>query len=199
MKLFLILLSVAVATVWLQVPHASADEFKYMGIRGCTKSCHKKDKVGNQKKVWQKSDHAEAFQTLASDEAKEKAVELGVNTDPQKSEACLVCHTTGYGQPAARFNKKFKIENGVQCEACHGAGEKYRKKKIMKKISKERGPDKKGHSATAEETGLLFPTEKACKTCHAREIEWNGKTFKNPSYEAFDFDEFYKKIKHPKP
>lgn len=199
MRLLLILLTIAVAATWGGIHELDAKEGKFMGIRGCTKSCHKKEKDGEQLAIWKKSEHAQAYKTLASKEAKDKAKELGLAGDPQKSENCLVCHTTGFGAPAKRFNKKFKIANGVQCESCHGAGGLYRKKKTMKKISKERGPDGKGVSATQKETGLVIPTEKTCKRCHAPEISWNGKTFKNPSYKEFDFDKYSDKIKHPKP
>lgn len=158
-----------------------------------------KGKTGGAIQNLEKSDHAKAFQTLGGEKAKKKAAELGVAGNPQQAEACLVCHTTGFGEDNSRFGKKFKISDGVQCETCHGAGSLYKKKKIMKKIFKERGPDSKGESPTAKETGSQRPTEKTCTQCHAKEITWKGKTFKNPSYEPFEFKERAEKIKHPVP
>lgn len=191
----LLLLGLALAVLPFAV---QAAEPRFIGVKSCVK-CHKKEKQGNQLSIWKKSDHASAYVTLGKKKAKEKAKELGVSGDPQKAEACLICHTTGFGEDPARFKKKFKMEEGVQCEACHGAGNNYRKKKIMKKIYKERGPGRDGDSPTAKKTGLTIPDENTCKRCHAKEIKWQGKTFKNPSYEPFDFKKRFKKIEHPVP
>lgn len=194
---FLILLGV-IAALFALYAEAHAAGPGYIGVKSCAK-CHKKKKEGEQLAVWKKSDHAGAYKTLAGSEAKEKAEKLGVSGNPQKAPACLICHTTGFGEPAARFGKRFKLAQGVQCEACHGPGGQYRKKKIMKKISKERGKDGKGDSPTAKKTGLIFPNKKTCTRCHAKQIEHDGKVFKNPSYEPFDFKKRFEKIEHPKP
>ncbi len=58
---------------------------------------------------------------------------------------------------------------------------------------------RKGDSPTAHETGLHFPNEDTCKQCHVPEITRDGKTYKNPSYEDFDFKERAKEIEHPVP
>jgi hypothetical protein len=176
--------------------NAAAPEF--IGIKSCTK-CHKKKKEGEQLAIWEKSKHSKAYETLGTPKAKDAAKKAGVSGNPQKSGACLVCHTTGFGEPAARFDKKFKMEQGVQCEACHGAGDNFKKKKIMKQIAKERGPDKKGDSPTAKKMGLIFPDENTCKRCHAEQIEHGGKVFKNPNHKPFDFKASFDKIKHPIP
>ena len=94
------------------------------------------------------------------------------------------------------FGKKFKMEDGVHCESCHGAGGKYWKKKIMKKIAKEGGPLK---SETAKKLGLIQPDEKLCRTCHAPQVEIAGVTYKNPTYKDFDFIERAKDIAHLRP
>jgi hypothetical protein len=179
---------------------ALAADAKYVGAPGCTARCHnKKEKDGDQKGVWLASKHAKAYQNLGSAEAKQKAKDLGVAGNPQSAKNCLACHTTGFGAPAAQFDSTFKKEDGVQCEACHGPGEHYKAMKTMKSISEERGPDKKGKSETAVKTGLHFPTEETCKRCHVQEITLGGETFKNPSYKEFAFQEFYDKMKHPRP
>ena len=189
---------IAMALMLLGSGVSGAAENSYIGVKECAK-CHKKDKEGKQEAIWEKSKHSEAFKNLGTPKAKERAAKVGVTTDPQKSEACLVCHTAGAGEPADRFDKKFEMENGVQCENCHGAGSEYKKKKTMEKISEERGKDKKGVSATAKEVGLIIPDENTCKTCHAEQINYKGKVYKNPSYEAFDFKKSWDKIKHPIP
>jgi hypothetical protein len=175
-----------------------AKEAQYTGAKSCSK-CHKKDKEGEQFPIWEKSRHAETYKLLGEPKAKEAAQKVGVSGDPQKAEACLICHTTGYGAPESAFSKKFDIAEGVQCEACHGAGSEYDTKKIMEAIGKERGPDRKGVSATAKKVGLVIPDENSCKTCHAAERTHNGKTYKNPTNKAFDYKKMFDEIKHPVP
>ena len=47
----------------------TAQDGKYVGAGKC-KNCHRSSKAGGQFGSWQKSKHAKAFETLASDEAK---------------------------------------------------------------------------------------------------------------------------------
>jgi Cytochrome c554 and c-prime len=187
----------AAAVLTFAAPGVQAEP-DYVGVDACAK-CHKKDKEGRQAPIWEKTKHAMAYKNLGTPKAKEAAQKLGVSGDPQKAEACLVCHTTGYGEPDSRFDKKFDVTDGVQCEACHGPGGDYKKKSTMKKIREEYGPDHKGNSPTAKETGLIIPDEKTCKQCHAPERTFKGKTFKAPNYEPFDFKKMFDKIKHPIP
>ena len=200
MKHLAAMITLAVAALFLLAfaPSADASKNEFVGAKACSK-CHKKDKEGEQFPIWEKSKHAKAFETLGTPKAKEAAQKIGMSGDPQKSEACLICHTTGADVAGATFDKKFSVEDGVQCEACHGAGDEYKSKKIMKQIADERGPDRKGTSATAKETGLIFPDENSCKTCHTQERTVGGKTFKNPSFKEFDFKKRWEEIKHPKP
>ncbi len=198
MKRLLLFFSAFMAVYFLAGSVVQARDFKYVGVKSCAK-CHKKDKQGRQLAIWEESEHSKAFEVLALGKAQIIAKGFGVNGDPQKAEACLVCHSTGFGLPPERFKIGFKVEQGVQCEACHGPGEKYKKKTTMKKISEERGPDKKGISETAKATGLIIPDEKTCKSCHAKEKTWNGKTYRNPSYKPFDYKKKFEKIKHPRP
>lgn len=200
MRTLLAVVGVLLAAAFLvsTAPQVQAKEAEYVGVKECAK-CHKKEKEGEQFPIWEKTDHAKAYKTLGTPKAKEAAQKIGFSGDPQKSEACLVCHTTGHGLPDSRFEKKFAMEDGVQCEACHGPGSEYKSKKTMKAIAEERGPDGKGNSATAKKTGLVIPDEKTCKECHSPERTFNGKTYKNPSYKDFDFKKNYEKIKHPIP
>ncbi len=189
----------ATALLALALPGTvSAKEAKYVGVKSCGK-CHKKEKQGEQLRLWQESKHSEAFEVLGTPKAKEAAATVGVSGNPQKLEECLVCHTTGFGEPKKRFRRRFKMEDGVQCEACHGAGSEYKKKKVMKKIWEESGPDNSNPSPTAEKTGMLFGNEETCKRCHTQELTLNGKTYKNPSYKDFNYEERLKDIAHPVP
>lgn len=196
MKQVLIVLSAVLLAFAWSAGSAVAQDAEYVGSRSCGK-CHRKAEDGEQYGIWQKSEHAEAFEVLGSDEAKEAAQRVGVSGNPQEAEACLVCHTTGWGEPEDKFGRRFDMEAGVQCEACHGAGSEYDSKRTMQQITEERAGG--GESATAKKTGLVFPDENTCKECHQKSITVDGNTFENPEYEPFNYDEYWEKIKHPIP
>ncbi len=114
---------------------------------------------------------------LASEESKAIGKEMGIE-DPQKADECLKCHLTGHGEAAEAFGPKYTPDEGVGCEACHGPGSLYKKRKVMK------------DQAASLKVGLKIPDEKVCKECHNEE---------SPKYEGFDFEEMVKKIAHAKP
>ena len=149
----------------------------YVGAGGC-KMCHKSEKKGNQFGQWEASKHAKAYATLATPQAKEIAKKKGI-ADPQKDGKCLKCHVTAHGVDASLIEgKKYKIEDGVQCESCHGPGSLYKKRPIMK--------DRKAAVAV----GLIIPDEKTCKQCHNEE---------SPTFKSFKYEEMVAKIAHPYP
>ncbi len=175
-----------------------ASDLTYVGVKSCA-LCHRHKDQGDQFAVWQKSKHAHAYEVLGTDKAKAAAKKLGVTGDPQKQDACLICHTTGHGLAKSRFSPMFHATDGVQCEACHGPGQRYRMKTTMKKIWEEMGGDSSKPSATAKRVGLIMPTAKDCETCHQKTRTVDGKTYTNPFYKPFNFDEMRKKIAHPVP
>jgi len=199
MKYLLTLAGILIAASLWADPVAQAKDTIYIGVEGCTHACHKKEDDGDQRSVWRKSKHSLAYKDLLGPEAKLAAKEVGLSGPPEKAEACLVCHSTGYGAAPEALRKSFKLEDGVQCEACHGPGDRYRTKKVMMKILRERGVERKGKSATALETGLTFPADTNCKSCHVPEISVGGKTYKNPNYKAFNFDKAFEEMKHRVP
>ena len=77
------------------------------------------------------------------------------------------------------------MEDGVQCETCHGAGADYKSLKVMKdeKLAMENGL--KFYKTDEERVAL-------CKTCHNSE---------SPTFDAktADFAEMWNKIKHTVP
>lgn len=147
---------------------------KYVGVNTC--ACHNLPKQGKQVEVWKKSKHAEAFTVLKSDKAAEYAKAKGIAKASEAKE-CLECHTTGYGEPA---EKSFKMEMGVQCEACHGAASGY--KAIHNK------PENKEKAVAA---GMILKgDEKMCKTCHNPKMH---------EMKEFDFKKMLEEIKHPMP
>ena len=168
-------------------------KFAYVGVSSC-KMCHKSKKRGEQHAIWQKSKHAHAYETLKSAQAGNVAEELGLKKPAHESPECLRCHVTGWdltaGQKAKFLKRKFKIEDGVQCETCHGPGEKYKKLSVMKDREK------------AVKNGLVVGDEKLCLTCHNDESpSWNPEryTTKDGKKVGFDFETAWGRIKHPVP
>jgi hypothetical protein len=163
-------------------------EHQFVGVKKC-RSCHKKEEIGNQFGWWESSKHAKAFETLASDKAKEWASERGLG-DPQTEDDCVKCHTTAFGVPDEMVSRKFDRTAGVQCESCHGAGKDYRKKKIM--VDRDLAISK----------GLLPQTEKVCVACHNDDSPaWDSERYKlaDGSMVGFDYDQAVEAISHPVP
>jgi len=167
----------AILFAGLALAGTASAERKFVGVKTC-KTCHKAAERGDQYSKWKKGPHAKAYATLATPKARELAAKAGVDGDPQKSDRCLKCHVTGYGKPANAFGRKYRMEDGVGCESCHGAGSDFKKKSIMK------------DRALAKTKGLIEPDEKVCKTCHNKE---------SPTFKPFKFKELAKEIAHPLP
>lgn len=162
--------------LYLTNQNYSQAKYKYIGVEKCAKLCHRGEKKGSQLETWENNTHSKSFVTLATPYAKELLKKHGVTEgDPQKSEICLQCHSTGYGLDKSNFDKTFKIEEGVTCEACHGPGSVYKSLSIMK--------DKEKFLAN----GGIISTEKECLKCH-----------NNKGHEVypFNFEERSKKIAH---
>jgi len=144
------------------------------------KSCHKA-KTGDQWKIWTDSAHARAFETLASEQAREIATDQGLG-DPQLEDVCLKCHATRASLGAgAVINEKGKYADseGVGCEACHGPGSDYKPRKIME------------DSEAAQAAGLVMNrTADGCTTCHNEQ---------SPTFKGFDFETRWSEIAHPVP
>lgn len=166
----------AVTAVLFVAGAAAQAKYSYEGTATCG-MCHKSEKQGQQLKIWQESAHAKAFQTLLGEEAAKIAKEKGVGA-ADKAAACLKCHAIT--ADAAQRGPKFKVEDGVQCETCHGPGSGYKTMKIMK--------DKN----LAIQNGLMVHAdgEKFCVTCHNSE---------SPTFKGFKYAEAWAKIKHPVP
>jgi hypothetical protein len=174
--------------VCLSFAAAQAEEHKFVGVAKC-KTCHKKEGIGNQIAAWEDTKHATAYETLASDQAKEWAKEAGVG-DPQTADECVKCHVTAHGVSEELLSVKFDKTLGVQCEACHGAGKDFRKKKIM--IDRD----------VAISKGLVPQSAEVCVACHNDESPaWKPDryTLADGSKAGFDYDQAVKAIAHPVP
>lgn len=161
---------------------------KYVGVQACAKMCHKSSARGKQLQAWQATRHAKAYQTLLGDEAKALAKKTGLAEEPAKSPKCLKCHATGADVPPERRAATLKLEDGVQCESCHGAGEKFKKMSIMKNVAK------------AKAHGLIIGTEQTCRGCHNETSpSWDPQryTTKDGKKVGFDYETMWVKIAHP--
>ena len=107
----------------------SAQEHAYAGADKC-KMCHKQQYAS-----WQETTHAKA-----TDAAK-------ASTERAYDASCLKCHATNADEAMA----------GVQCEACHGPGNDYKKMSIMKDREQ------------AIANGLIIPSQATCDGCHTGE------------------------------
>lgn len=172
MKRFMVFaLSVVIATM-------AFGQNKYTGVKMCG-ACHKAGKGGTAYAVWEKSAHAHAYETLMGDAAKKIAKEKGLKTAPAEAEECLKCHVTGGGM-AKNVEASFKKEEGVTCEACHGAASAYRML------------HSKGDLAKSKAAGLMVgdKTGKECETCH---------NAGSPTFKGFKFADMWARIEHKLP
>jgi len=176
-----------------------AQNFEYVGTVGC-KMCHNKDATGAQFSKWESSTHANAFETLKSDQAAKIVQEKGIDTHAWETPQCVKCHTTGFENGGYEIKdesfwsfdpndkaakKSVKTMSGLQavgCEACHGPGSKYKSKKTMVAIF--------NGEIDGTTVGLINPGEDTCKKCHNEN---------SPTFKSFVFDEYWDKIAHPIP
>jgi hypothetical protein len=139
---------------------------KFVGSKQC-KSCHEESY-----RIWKKSGHAKAFETL-------EQLDPPRNHDPE----CLSCHVVGWNaQRFFPYDIGYKSQEktpeliDVGCESCHGPGEfhckaeegsdeakmeKYRKAAIVTKADAEKNQ---------------------CRTCHDGD---NSPDFNFPKYWPF--------------
>lgn len=159
---------------------ANAGNFKYVGVDKCASTCHKTEAQGQMLVVWEGSKHSQAYKNLQTPEADKIAKDKGFETPAAETPACLKCHILGKDIDPAEMEDTFDKTQGVQCETCHGPGSEYKKLSIMKDKDK------------AVENGLIIHKEgeSFCTTCHNSE---------SPTFKGFSYEEYWAKIKHPKP
>lgn len=176
-----------------------SQDFEYEGSGNC-KICHSSSKRGAQYKVWEKTAHAGAFETLKTEQAAEVVKGMKLEMAAHEAPECLKCHTTGYDsggyevkdmafwnpdpedREAGKALRRMAGLQAVGCEACHGPGSEYKSKKTMEEIY--------NGALDGTTVGLLVPDEKTCLSCHNE---------KSPTFKGFDFEEYFKQIAHPYP
>jgi hypothetical protein len=104
-----------------------------LGVVNCANSlCHGsvspwKDSniLQNEYVTWSRVDkHAtRAYHVLLEERSQRIARNLGLKEPAQQAKLCLDCHA--YNPPAAQRGERFKVADGVSCEACHGPAESW--------------------------------------------------------------------------
>jgi hypothetical protein len=73
--------------------------------------------------TWQRRDaHARAYRTLQTGRSRQITEKLGWGP-PDQAEGCLVCHA--HAVAAEQRGPRFSVADGIGCEACHGAAERW--------------------------------------------------------------------------
>lgn len=166
-----------ITLILISLQFSFAQDKKFIGAKGCS-ACHKGEKGKMIYEQWVSTKHADAYKTLLGQKSKDIGKKLGLKTDPSDAEECLVCHATGY-MPGELRQPTAKKEEGVTCEACHGAGSLYKTKHGKEKTEE------------GKKLGLLLADNdsKVCTKCH---------NSKSPTYVSFDYKKDWKKIEHKK-
>jgi hypothetical protein len=105
-----------------------AEEFAYIGTKGC-KKCHIK-----QWKSWSETRMANAYETLKPGVASEAKQRAGLDPafDYTVVEGCVKCHVTGFGKEGGFVDFETTPDLvGVGCESCHGPGGTYTQDEFM--------------------------------------------------------------------
>jgi hypothetical protein len=135
--------------VWVSlflVSATGAAAYNYLGPESC-QGCHPDAYA-----AWRASAHARSKETLSPAQ--------------QHDARCTSCHS-----PAEADQR---VAN-ISCESCHGGGEYYSARYVMKDAD------------LARLVGLVDPVEKSCRTCHDAS---------SPSLKPFDFASKLKAIDH---
>ncbi len=154
----------------------------YVGVEVCA-SCHQGKTMGYQHGRWLLSKHARAYAVLAKPEAKEIARLSGIPVEPQESPMCLGCHATGAHVEDWEKDPTFHVEDGVQCEKCHGPGSEHVDARLT------------GDRQAAEQAKLPVPTEQDCLGCH----EVKGSHVAVHKLPRLDVPRAWQTIAHPTP
>lgn len=110
---------------WVAGPAAAQDV--HLGVKSCGSSgCHgqvassSSPVLLNEYVTWQKYDkHATAYKVLLEPRSQRIAANLGLK-NAHEAKICLDCHADNI--PENQRGPQFVMEDGVGCEACHGAG-----------------------------------------------------------------------------
>jgi YVTN family beta-propeller protein len=154
----------------------------YIGAKVCG-SCHDGQGMGNQYSKWLLTKHARAYAALSKPESLQIAKLSGVPEPPEKAMLCLGCHATAAEAEPWERDPTFAIEDGMQCEKCHGPGSEYATAEVM--MDRD----------AAIKAGLIIPTKEWCAKCHYVK----GSHVAVHKLPQLNIDEALKTIAHPLP
>ena len=153
---------------WAQTPLPYHSKDQTLGTVNCASStCHGsitrwKDSnvLQNEYVTWSRVDkHARAYNVLLNERSKRIARNLGLKEPAHEAKICLDCHA--HNVPSALRGERFKITDGVTCEACHGPAQRWIKTHVEPEAT---------HARNLENG--LFPSSntveraKLCLSCH---------------------------------
>jgi hypothetical protein len=110
---------------------ASSAGLIHNGVGSCSQStCHgavtpwmTSPVPQNEYFTWRDSDpHSGAYRVLGGERARGIAAQLGLK-DATQSPLCLGCHSDNV--PVALRGPHYNVEDGIDCETCHGASQKW--------------------------------------------------------------------------
>jgi len=145
------------------VPQYGAN--RHLGVDLC-KGCHdvkqavpNSNVLLNEYSTWAERDrHASAYKVLFNERSRRIARNLGLGA-AHEAKICVDCHA--HNPPADRRGPQFKVSDGVSCEACHGAAERWLGIHVASGGNRQMNVD-----------AGLYPTEepvrraKLCLSCH---------------------------------
>lgn len=102
--------------------------------------------------------HAQAWKVLTKKESKIIGKHLGIKS-PESDPLCLKCHATYI--PKSAQGPRYRLSDGVGCESCHGAAEKYLKPHTARDSS-----HKKNVSLGLIDLVSLEKRAQVCMDCH---------------------------------
>lgn len=158
-------------TLLTSFPHttlAQSNHAKYMGTGSCSSSnCHGSvhpvkglNILGNEYYTWSKHDkHSQAYTNLQKSDAKRMTSLMGLG-EPTKEPLCLKCHST-YVPDTVMRGEKFDLEDGVSCESCHGAAERWLESHAILGATHQQNLDK-----GLADTVSLSKRATLCVSCH---------------------------------
>lgn len=161
---------------------ASGKEPIYIGSQACAQ-CHEGPEIGHQFSKWRLSHHAQAYVSLSKPEAKEITKLSGITEEPHRAKMCLGCHATASEEEDWRHGEEFHLEDGLQCEACHGPGSEYATAEIMQDRPR------------AVANGLKTLVKDDCMLCHRVKGSHEAVLRKKP----FELEEAWSRLAHPVP
>lgn len=158
------------------------NEPTYVGARVCAE-CHTGPASGNQYSLWLASKHSQSYAALTKPEAEQIARLSGARQEPEATVHCLSCHSSAANAEPRQRQRTYRIEDGVQCETCHGPGSEH----VARQRAGTRSP------CCREE--LRRPTKQLCLRCHLQQTS-HAVVLKA---RAFDLEQAWREIAHPRP